>query len=234
MGSGTIFFTQCSLRCVFCQNYPISQLGVGNETDEEALSNMMIELQNMGAHNINLVTPTHFVPPIIKSIYIARGKGLNIPIVYNTGGYDSVETMRLLDGIIDIYIYMPDAKYGDSKIASKYSDASNYVNVMKLAVKEMHSQVGDLVVENGIAKRGLLIRHLILPNNLSSTYKVLEFINKELPKNTYISLMAQYFPAHRANEFKKIARELTDKEYEKATKFMAKLGLNRGWLQQIK
>jgi len=231
MGSGTIFLTQCSLRCVFCQNYPISQLGVGNETTEDGLSNMMTELQNMGAHNINLVTPTHFVPPIIKALYIARKKGLKIPIVYNTGGYDSIETVKLLNNIVDIY--MPDAKYGDSKTASKYSAASNYVNVMKLAIKEMHSQVGALIIEDGIAKRGLIIRHLVLPNNLYSTYKVLEFINKELPRNTYISLMAQYFPAHRANEFKEISRELTAEEYEMAVKFMNKLGLKRGWIQQI-
>ncbi|HID93262.1 MAG TPA: radical SAM protein [bacterium (Candidatus Stahlbacteria)] len=228
-GSGTIFFTHCSMRCCFCQNYPISQKGIGNEVSIEELSVMMLKLQERGVHNINLVTPTHFVPQIISALKIAIEKGLNIPIVYNTGGYDSLETLKLLDGIVDIY--MPDAKYGDNKDAEKYSIAPNYVDANVIALKEMHSQVGDLILNDGIAKRGILVRHLVLPNNISEPKEVLHTLHS-ISKDMYVSLMSQYFPCNRADEYPELARKITKKEYEEARKEVEKLSL-RGYIQEI-
>jgi len=226
-GSGTIFFTYCSMKCCFCQNYPISQREVGNEINIEELSAMMLKLQTRGAHNINLVTPTHFVPQIIRALKVAIEKGLNIPIVYNTGGYDNLETLKLLDCIVDVY--MPDAKYGDNKNSEKYSSALNYVEANITALKEMYSQVGDLTVNDEIAKRGILVRHLILPNNISNTKEVLHTLSS-ISKDMYVSLMSQYFPCNRADEYPELTRKITRKEYNEALKVLENLGL-RGYTQ---
>ena len=236
-GSGTIFFTGCSLSCAFCQNYPISQLGVGNEITIERLAEMMIELQTDGAHNINLVTPTHFVPQFLAALKIAKEKGLELPIVYNTGGYDEVVTLKLLDEIIDIY--MPDAKYNNNDKALKYSNAPEYIEANHIAIKEMYSQtVGksdnyrtSLHIENGIARRGVLVRILILPDNISDSDKILEFLHSISP-NMYISLMSQYFPANRVSNYPELSRGITMKEYKKVYNKLMELGL-QGYIQPL-
>ena len=224
-GSGTVFFTSCNLACVFCQNYEISQLRLGNKVEIEDLTNMMINLQNQGCHNINFVSPTIWMPQILKALIMAINKGLNIPLVYNSGGYDSVAVLKLLDNIIDIY--MPDIKYSDSKIAKKYSEADNYWEIVQKAVREMHRQVGDLIIDkNGVAQKGLLIRHLVLPNNLAGTDKVMNFL-ANLSKDTYINIMDQYYPAHKAYQFPELNRRLTSDEYKKAIAIAQGKGLYR-------
>lgn len=230
-GSGTIFFTNCTLRCVFCQNYPISQLGNGNPVSISQLSEMMLDLQKRGCHNINLVTPTHFVPQIIAALGQASKGGLSIPIVYNTSGYESLATLKLLDGIVDIY--MPDAKYTDNAIAQRYSGAKNYFPVLKDALREMHRQVGDLKVDRaGVAVSGLLIRHLVLPDNIAGTDQILPWIAQNISQKTYISLMSQYFPAYRAMEYPPLSRSINRKEYHKARHILEQCGFENGWLQQ--
>lgn len=224
-GSGTIFFAGCNLACVFCQNYEISQLDMGVEVTAERLAGIMMHLQLTGCHNVNLVTPTHVVPQILEALVIAREMGLSIPLVYNSGGYDSVETLRLLDGIVDIY--MPDAKYGSDEMAIIYSNAPGYVGVMKAAIREMHRQVGDLVIENGIAVRGLLVRHLVLPNNLAGTAEVVRFIS-ELSRNTYINIMDQYRPEYKADQYDELSRRITLSEYREALRLARSAGLSRG------
>ena len=226
-GSGTIFFTHCSLRCVFCQNYPISQLGEGRKVSVKDLAGMMLKLEKQGCHNINFVTPTHYMPQILEAVFLAKAKGLKVPFVYNCGGYESIEALEILDGIIDIY--MPDMKYSDNKVAKKYSLAPDYFEVSKKAVKEMHRQVGDLVVDKGIAKKGLLIRHLVLPNGLAGS----EAIIKELPPQTYINLMAQYYPCHHAFKFKEISRRITRREYTDVIKLAKQKGLSKGFRQVL-
>ncbi|NQS90189.1 radical SAM protein [Patescibacteria group bacterium] len=229
-GSGTIFLTYCNLGCIFCQNYPISHLGNGNEVNLERLSDMMIALQEKGAHNINLVTPTHFVPQILFSMDLAIGKGLQIPLVYNCGGYESVETLKLLEGIVDIY--MPDIKYGGREEAEKCSSAPDYFEVAKKAVKEMYRQVGDLKLnERGIAQRGILVRHLILPQGLAGTRNVFNFIAKEISHQTYVSIMSQYFPAYKAVHIKELNRKITRKEYKQALRIAEEMNLENGWKQ---
>lgn len=230
-GSGTIFFTHCNLHCVYCQNYEISQLGMGRQVILEELARMMLRLQNLGCHNINFVTPTPWVPQIIKALIIAQEKGLNIPIVYNCGGYESVETLKLLEGIVDIY--MPDIKYADNECAEKYSGVQEYWDVVRPALKEMHSQVGDLVVENGIAKKGLLIRHLVLPNNITGSKKCFEFISQELSKNTVVNPMAQYYPTFKADQSQEINRCITAQEYQQVLADLEKYGLDKGFKQTI-
>ncbi len=225
-GSGTIFFSWCNLRCVFCQNWDISHKGTGREVEPDELAGMMLALQRQGCHNINLVSPSHVVAQIISAIEIAARSGLRLPLVYNTGGYDSPEALALLDGIIDIY--MPDMKYGDSSIARCYSRVRNYVESNCTAVKEMHRQVGDLVLdEHGIAQRGLLIRHLVLPENLAGTEQVLAFIAREISPYTYLNLMDQYHPYYRARENPPLDRPLRAGEYETALAMTAKYGLHR-------
>jgi putative pyruvate formate lyase activating enzyme len=225
-GSGTIFMTSCNLSCVYCQNYEISQLRIGEEVSFERLAEMMIELQNLGCHNINLVTPTPQVPAILKSLEIAIEKGLKIPLVYNTSSYDSLEVLKLLDGIIDIYL--PDARYSDDKVALKYSNAPNYFEIMKAVIKEMHRQVGDLIVnEEGIAIRGLIIRHLVLPNKLAGSEKIFEFIAKEVSKNTFINIMDQYWPAYKAHQYPELSRRITKEEFQEAINLAKKFGLKR-------
>lgn len=225
-GSGTIFFTSCNLACVYCQNYEISQLRVGKEISSERLVEMMINLQNRGCHNINLVTPTPQVPAIVKALSIAIDQGLKLPLVYNTSTYDSVETLKLLDGIIDIY--MPDTKYSDDKIALKYSNAPRYSKIMKKAIKEMHRQVGDLVVNRkGVAIQGLLVRHLVFPNNLAGSEKIFEFLAKEVSKNTFLNIMDQYRPCFKTFEFPELSRRITTEEHQQAIKLAKKAGLKR-------
>ncbi|GAG71818.1 unnamed protein product [marine sediment metagenome] len=225
-GSGTIFITWCSMRCIYCQNYSISQLGEGTETSNEDLAKMMLSLQEQGCHNINIVTPTHVVPQILSALEMAIERGLNIPLVYNTGGYDSVETLKIIDKVFDIY--MPDMKYGDKTTAAKLSKVSNYPKINQDAVLEMHRQVGDLVLDgNGIAQRGLLIRHLVLPENLAGTEKVLEFISKKISKNTYLNIMDQYNPHHKAFKKPPLNKRITSNEYNYALELARKYGLNR-------
>ncbi len=225
-GSGTIFFSWCNLRCVYCQNWEISWKGMGREVEPEELAAMMLELQAMGCHNINFVSPSHVVAQILAAVHIAARQGLQLPLVYNTGGYDSLEALALLDGVIDIY--MPDMKYSDPQIARKYSHVRNYPEVNWAAVKEMHRQVGDLILdENGLALRGLLVRHLILPHNLAGTEKVLRFIAEELSRDTYVNLMAQYHPCYRADEYPLLSRPITAEEYREALRLAEKYGLWR-------
>ena len=226
-GSGTVFFTNCSMHCQYCQNYTISQLGMGDSVTIDGLTHCFLYLQDKGAHNINLVTPTHFVPQIIAATWRAVKRGLRIPIVYNTGGYDSIETLKLMDGIVDIY--MPDAKYGDNDRGLKYSKVTNYVDVNQAALREMHRQVGDLVLEDGVAVRGLMVRHLVLPNDVSNTEKVLKFLH-ELSPNLYLSLMSQYYPSYKADECRELSRSITSWEYDKALELAKKLGF-RGYFQ---
>ena len=234
-GSGTIFVANCNLACGFCQNYEISQCGKGREVLPENLADMMMRLQQAGCHNINIVTPSHIVPQLIQGICIAAGRGLSIPIVYNSGGYDSVETLRLLDGIIDIY--MPDAKYFSNDVAGALSGVPDYVDVMKDAVREMHRQVGELVIEDGIAVRGLILRHLVLPENLAGSNEVLPWIAREISPDTYVNIMDQYhwcqssFPAELAADprFRELRRPITTKEYATAIRWAREAGLHRGF-----
>ena len=225
-GSGTIFLTSCNLACVYCQNYEISQLRIGEEVSFEKLADIILELQKMGCHNINFVTPTPQVPQIVRSVYLAVKKGLKIPLVYNTSSYDLPETLKILDKIFDIY--MPDVKYSDDKIALKFSQCQNYFEIMKRAVKEMHSQVGDLILDKeGIAKRGLLVRHLVLPNNLAGSEKIFQFLAKEISKNTFLNIMDQYYPTFRAFEYPEISRRITEDEFKRAISLAKKFGLKR-------
>ena len=225
-GSGTIFFTWCNLRCVFCQNWDISQRRAGREVTPRELADMMLELQAEGCHNINLVSPSHVVAQVIAAVDDAARRGLRLPLVYNTGGYDSPEALALLEGIVDIY--MPDMKYGSSEMARKYSKVRNYVEVNRAAVKEMHCQVGDLVLdERGVARRGLLVRHLVLPGNLAGTDAVLGFLADEISPNTYVNLMDQYHPCYRADEYPEIARPPTAAEYGAAMRSAGQHGLAR-------
>ncbi len=224
-GSGIFFFTSCNLSCVFCLNWEISQARIGEEVTFERLAEMMLELQGMKCHNINLCTPSIWVPQILKALVAAAGKGLNLPLVYNTGGYDSVETLKLLDGIVDIY--MPDMKYSDDKIGKKYSLVSDYWTVNKKAVREMYRQVGDLKIsEEGIAKKGVLIRHLVLPHGLAGTKKVMKFL-ASLSKNTYVNIMDQYSPTNKADQCPKIKRRITPEEFKEAIEIAQKEGLHR-------
>jgi len=224
-GSGTIFLAHCNLRCVFCQNYEISQEGEGQVVPVRRLAEMMLDLQRMGCHNINFVTPTHQVPQILRALPLAVEGGLQVPLVYNCGGYESLETLRILDGVFDIY--MPDFKYGDSEAAKRYSNAENYPEVAKAAFQEMHRQVGDLTLDRrGIARRGLLVRHLVLPNNLAGTGEVVRFL-AELSEDTYVNIMAQYRPCYRAHEYPPLARRPTRAEYEEALQQARAAGLHR-------
>jgi len=226
-GSGTIFFAGCNLSCVFCQNYDISQMDQGQDVPAEILARMMLCLQDSGCHNINFVTPTHVVPQILEALVLAGEEGLNIPLVYNSGGYDSAETLRLLDGIFDIY--MPDMKYGSDELAIKYSHAPKYTEYAKSAIREMHRQVGDLVMdEDGIAVRGLLVRHLVLPEGSAGTAEVARFLSQEISKNTYLNIMAQYRPEYNACSFPELDRSITLQEYSEAVRLAAAAGLSRG------
>lgn len=229
-GSGTIFFTHCTMRCVYCQNYSFSQLSDEKEVSTGDLAWIMLGLQNRGCHNINLVTPTHYVPQILEALLIAAKEGLDIPIVYNTSGYETVDTLRMLDGIIDIYL--PDMRYGDDASAGKFSDAPDYVKFNRMAIAEMFRQVGGLEMgAECIARKGIIIRHLVLPGGVSGTKAVFKFIAEEVSRDTYISLMSQYFPAHKACSIKELNRRITQQEYEEAVSLLSEYGLSNGWVQ---
>jgi len=229
-GSGTIFFTNCSLRCIYCQNYPISQLGNGKVISVQELAEIMMELQIQGCHNVNFVTPTHFIPQIVEATFYAWEMGFYLPLVYNTSGYETVEGLKLLEGVIDIYLV--DMRYSDDEVAFSYSSAKNYVKINREAVKEMFSQVGNLITDqNGIAISGLIIRHLILPHNIAGSKKTFEFIKKEIADGVWVSLMNQYFPAHQALEDPLLNRRTTKKEYSLAQKEFQKCGLWNAWVQ---
>lgn len=225
-GSGTIFFSWCNLRCVYCQNWEISHKGMGRETGPAQLAAMMLELQSRGCHNINLVSPSHVVAQIIAAVAIAAEQGLRLPLVYNTGGYDSPEALALLEDIIDIY--MPDMKYGDSGIARRYSRVRDYFEVNRAAVQEMHRQVGDLRLDHrGTAQRGLLVRHLVLPDNLAGTDRVLTFLAEQVSPNTYLNLMDQYRPCYRAWDYPPLDRPISASEYKAALQSARTHGLQR-------
>ncbi|MBM4128744.1 MAG: radical SAM protein [Nitrospira sp.] len=224
-GSGTIFFGNCNLGCLFCQNYSISHLGEGAEISFEKLADIMLALQNGGCHNINFVTPTHQMPMILKAVGIAAGKGLRAPLVYNCGGYESLHAIKLLEGVVDIY--MPDFKYWDPEMALKYSNARDYPEVAMAAIKEMHRQVGDLIIDRGIALRGLLVRHLVLPEGVAGTAGVVKFIAEEISKDTYINVMDQYHPCYKAFDHPPLDRRITGGEFREAVRLALEAGLKR-------
>ncbi len=227
-GSGTIFFSWCNLRCVFCQNFDISQQGIGEETRPEALAHMMLALQDVGCHNINFVTPEHVVPQILEALPFAVERGLRLPIVYNTGAYDALESLHLLDGIVDIY--MPDFKFWDRELSLKYVRARDYPEVARAAIREMHRQVGDLVIgADGLARRGLLVRHLVMPGGIAGTREIMRFLAEEISKDTYVNVMDQYYPAGRVSRerFFEINRRITRAEYDEAVRAALEAGLHR-------
>ena len=231
-GSGTVFFSNCNLNCIFCQNYEISQEGKGKEIEIEELAEIFLEQQKRKVENINLVTPTSYVPQIIEAIKIAKNKGLNIPIVYNTNGYEKVETLRMLEGYIDIYL--PDFKYYDNELAKKYSKIDNYFEIATKALKEMQRQVeSPIFYENGIMKKGMLIRHLVLPNNIENSKKVLKWIKGNMGDDTYVSIMAQYFPTYKAKGNNELNRKLTKTEWEEIEKYIEKLEIKNGYIQEL-
>jgi len=228
-GSGTIFFSRCSMSCVYCQNWQFSQISSGEKVSCEELAGMMMELQDRGCHNINFVTPTHFTPAIVKALSIAYKKGLRLPLVYNTGGYDSPEVIKLLEGVVDIYL--PDMRYASDEMAGEYSDAPGYVENNRAIVKEMYRQAGPLELSGGVAKKGVIIRLLVLPGNISGTVETLEFLADEIGRNIYLSVMSQYYPAHKACEYKGLSRRITAGEYARVVDKVHELGFEEGWIQ---
>ena len=224
-GSGTIFFSYCSLKCLFCQNFEISHLAEGNELNAEALATTMLSLQALGCHNINLVTPTHFTPQIVEALSLAVKAGLNIPIVYNCGGYESEEVIDILDGVVDIY--MPDAKFSSGEAAQKLCFAPDYFDNLKKVLKKMHRQVGDLQIADGIAQRGLLVRYLVMPEDYAGTKEIVEFIAKEISVDTYVNIMDQYRPCGQSFRLPRINRTVTPKEYQEAVHIACRAGLRR-------
>lgn len=225
-GSGTIFFSSCNLHCVYCQNWDISQKRDGEEVSAEELAFFMLRLQEQGCHNINFVSPSHVIAPMLEATWLAARSGLRLPLVYNTGGYDSLEGLKLLEGVIDIY--MPDMKYSEATVGFKYSKIKDYPSVNRQAVREMHQQVGDLKLDkNGIALRGLLVRHLVLPEGLAGTSEILEFLVQEISLDTYVNIMDQYHPCHRADEYPPLNRRLSSPEYQEALQTAQSLGLHR-------
>ena len=231
-GSGTIFFSHCNMKCCYCQNYYFSQLDKGKEISSDLLAGYMLSLQDAGCHNINLVSPTHFLPQILLSLAIALKKGLNIPIVYNSGGYELAEVLKILGGVIDIY--MPDMRYSDDAMAKKYSDAPQYVKFNREAVKEMQVQTGDLVLDDdGIANKGLLIRLLALPQDIAGLKETLGFIRHFVSPNAYLSIMSQYYPTFKAYNYRELSAGITSAEYKNVVDEARLLGLNNGWIQEM-
>jgi putative pyruvate formate lyase activating enzyme len=234
-GSGTVFFGNCNMRCAFCQNYQISQDHKAqreNEMEFSTLAREMLRLQETGCHNINFVSPSHFVPQLVRAVFEAVPLGLNLPLVYNTGGYDSLKTLKELEGIIDIYL--PDIRYAYDKIARKYSRARNYVSHNREAIKEMYRQVGNLVVdEEGIAQKGLIIRHLILPNGLAGSKESLTWLAEEISPDVTVSIMSQYYPTHHTSRFPELNRKITREEYSEVVELINSLGMENGWLQEM-
>ena len=230
-GSGTVFFSNCNMNCVFCQNYEISQQGKGKEISIQELADIFIKQQEKDVENINLVTPTSYVPQIIEAIKIARENGLKIPIVYNTNGYEKVETLKMLEGYIDIYL--PDLKYSDDLLAKRLSKVDNYFEIATNAIKEMHRQVGQPVFnEDGIMQKGMIIRHLVLPNHILNSRRVLKWINDNM-NDVYVSVMAQYFPTYKAKNIDDINRKLTKEEYEEIENYLYRLNLENGYIQEL-
>lgn len=231
-GSGTIFFSNCNLRCVYCQNYEISSGGKGKEITVQELADIFLKLQEKNVNNINLVTPTIYALQIKEAIILAKEKGLNLPIIYNSSGYENIDTLRELEGCIDIYL--PDFKYASDDIAFKYSGIKNYVENATNAILEMYRQVGNVQIDNdGIIKKGLIIRNLILPNNVRNTKKVLEWISNNIGKDVYVSIMAQYFPTNRSNEFSEINRKINKREFKIIERYLFDLGFNNGYIQSL-
>lgn len=225
-GSGTVFFSGCNLRCVFCQNYEISHLGEGSEASAERLAGIFLSIQRMGCHNLNLVTPTHVTPQILTALSLAVPRGLSIPVVYNCGGYDSVEVLRELEGVVDVY--MPDVKFLDAEASERYCDARDYPEVVRAAVREMDRQVGPLILDRrGNARRGLLVRHLVMPGDASTTRQVIDFLADEIGKETYLNLMNQYRPCGRALEYPEIGRRTSHAEWEEARDYAREKGMSR-------
>lgn len=230
-GSGTVFFSNCNMNCVFCQNYEISQLGKGKEISIEELADIFIKQQEKDVENINLVTPTSYVPQIIQAIKIARNKGLNLPIVYNTNGYEKVETLKMLEGYVDIYL--PDFKYSDNDLAKRLSKIDNYFEVTTDALREMYRQTGNAVFsDEGIMQRGMIIRHLVLPNHILNSRRVLKWINDNM-HDVFVSVMAQYFPTYKAKDVEDINRKLTKDEYGQIENYLYRLNLENGYIQEI-
>ncbi len=228
-GSGTIFFSNCTMRCVYCQNYPISQMGYGNDIDVSDLTDMMLGLQKRGAHNINLVTATHFLPHAVEAIVKARSYGLKIPIVSNTSGYERSETVRMLEGLIQVYLV--DMRYSRCESSTRYSQTPDYPEYNRAAIRQMVDLVGPLECRDGLAVGGVIIRHLLLPTLLAETGEILRFVSTELPASVPVSLMAQYFPAHRAAEYPEIDRKITSAEYRTALNLLDSLEIDDGWVQ---
>ncbi len=226
-GSGTIFLTNCNLGCLYCQNYDISHLGIGEIITTQDMAKGMLYLQKIGCHNINFVTPTHFIPQIAESVFLAVQEGLGLPLVFNCGGYENVEIIKFLEGIFDIY--MPDIKYSEPKYSKKYSNAQDYFERVKETVLEMYRQVGDLEIIDGIARRGLIIRHLVLPNDVVGSREILKFIAERISKDTYVNIMDQYRPLYRASEFSEINRPIAYKEYFDVIQIARDFGLHRGF-----
>ena len=224
-GSGTIFFAGCNLACVYCQNWDISQSDFGTELDARSLAELMLSLQRSGCHNINLVSPSHVIPQILEALCYAAPRGLNLPLVYNSGGYDRVSSLLLLESVVDIY--MPDFKYADPEVAKRLSDAPDYPEVARDAILEMHRQVGDLAVHNNTASRGLIVRHLVLPEGLAGTREIAHFIAKDISPDTYVNIMDQYYPAHKARRYPPLNRRLSSAEYRKALEAARQEGLRR-------
>lgn len=231
-GSGTVFFSHCNMRCKFCQNYEISWQGKGKEVSIKKLADIFIHLQEKGANNINLVTPTIYAYQIKKAIILAKEKGLNLPIIYNSNGYESIETLKSLEGYIDVYL--PDLKYAEDKLAFAYSGVKNYYEIATHAILEMYRQVGAPTFdEKGMIQKGLMIRHLVLPNAIDNSKKVLEWVKNNLPNNVYINIMAQYFPCYLAKEIKEINRKLTKEEYNEIEQYVYKLDIQSGYMQEL-
>jgi len=230
-GSGTIFFTNCSLSCVYCQNYPISQMGKGKKVTTIELAEKFLDLERKGAHNLNLVTPTHFIPQILEALSFAWDKGFSLPLVYNTSGYESEEALTLLDGVIDIYL--PDMRYSEDDKAFTFSQAKEYVKINQRNIKEMFRQTGNLKLDSsGMAISGIIVRHLVLPENIAGSFKTFEFLAKEVLDKVWISLMGQYFPAYRAKEFPPLDRRIKKSEYDLAFNYFDSCGLSCGWVQE--
>lgn len=230
-GSGTVFFSNCNMNCVFCQNYEISQQGKGKEISIEELADIFIKQQEKDVENINLVTPTSYVPQIIEAIKISRGNGLKLPIVYNTNGYEKVETLKMLDGYVDIYL--PDFKYSDDDLAKRLSKVDNYFEIVTEALKEMYRQTGKAVFnDEGIMQKGMIIRHLVLPNHVLNSRRVLKWINENMHE-VYVSVMAQYFPTYKAKDIDDINRKLTKEEFEQIENYLYRLDLENGYIQEL-
>lgn len=231
-GSGTVFFSNCNLNCIYCQNYEISQEGKGKEISVEELADIFIKQQNRKAENINLVTPTSYTLQIIEAIKIAKKRGLNIPIIYNTNGYEKVETLKLLEGYVDVYL--PDLKYNDDELGKKYSKVDRYFEIAVKAIKEMYRQVGSPKLdERGMIKSGLMIRHLVLPNNIENSKKILRWIKENIDENVYVDIMAQYFPTYKAKESKELNRKLTKEEYKEIEEYVYDLNIKNGYMQDL-